>query len=469
MDGLQAALSAIVGPDGVLCDPVELAAYAYDVYLVQAPPQAVVFPPSAEQVAAVVRLARARGLPVVARGAGTGLSGGAVPIRGGIVVATSRLNRILSIDLANRVAVVEPGLINLELTRAVAPDGYFFAPDPASQRASTIGGNVAENAGGPHCLAHGVTTNHVLGLEVVLADGEIVWLGSLTGDRPGYDLVGAMVGSEGTLGIVTKVAVRLMRRPEAVHTFLAIFDTIDQASETVSAIIAAGIIPTALEMIDQLTLRAVEAAVHAGYPEDAGAVLLIEIEGLADGVAEEAAAVEAICRTRGVRALQMAAAEEQRELLWRGRKGAAGALGRIAPNYYIQDGAVPRSKLPMAMAKVQEIGRRWSLPISNVFHAGDGNLHPTILFDVREPGILERVIAAGEEILRVCVEAGGTISGEHGIGLEKQEYMPLIYSEADLATMLRLKQALDPSDLFNPGKVFPRGAGVGGQGSGAEV
>ena len=445
----------LLGEDSVLHRPEDVIVYEYDYGLDRAVPQAVVFPRNAGEVAAVVKLARDLDLPVVARGAGTGISGGAVPVQGGIVVALARMKRIVEIDPANRVAIVEPGVVNLDISIAAEPYGLFFAPDPSSQKASTIGGNVGNNAGGPHCLAQGSTTNHILGVELVLPTGEIVELGGIPPERPGYDLTGLVVGAEGTVGIVTRVIVKLMPIPPAVKTFLAIFDSVDDASAAVSGIIGRGIIPSALELMDQLALRAIEAAFHAGYPPDAGAVLLVEIDGLPESVAEQGAAVEQICRDNDARELRAAESPEARAKLWAARKGAASAMGRIAPNYYLHDTVIARTRLPGVLARVVEIGERHQLPIANLFHAGDGNLHPMILFDVREQGILDRVLQAGREILEVSVEAGGTISGEHGIGVEKNRFMPWIFSEDDLDVMARARAAFDPLGRFNPGKVLP--------------
>jgi len=452
---LRRELERIVGPRWVLARPEEVIAYEYDATIERGLPEAVVLPGSAQEVAQVVRAARRFRVPVVARGAGTGLSGGAVPCRGGIVVATSRLNRILRIDPENAIAVVEPGVLNLDVSRAAAPYGLYYAPDPSSQKACTIGGNIAENAGGPHCLRYGTTTNHVLALEVVTAAGDLVWLGSPTGEAPGYDLVGAMVGSEGTLGIVTKAVLRLLPRPPATVTLLAIFDGVDQASEAVSAIIAQGILPAALEMLDKAVMEAVEPYVHAGYPPDAGAVLLIEVEGLEEQAQEEAQAVQGICRELGAREVRTGFTPEERERLWAGRKAALGALGRLAPAYYILDGVVPRTKLPHIMRRVYEICDRYGLRVANVFHAGDGNLHPNILFDEREPGAAERVLRCGAEILKACVEAGGSITGEHGVGYEKREFMTWLFGPDDLEAMRRLKEAFGAGEFFNPDKVFP--------------
>ncbi|MDP2950495.1 MAG: FAD-linked oxidase C-terminal domain-containing protein [Chloroflexota bacterium] len=454
-------LQAIVGRDAVLHAPEDLLVYEYDATIERGLPEAVVLPVTTQQVSRLVKLARRRGLPVVARGAGTGLSGGAIPAAGGIMLAMTRMTRILEVDAENRLAVVEPGVVNLDLSKAVAPHGLYYAPDPSSQKACTLGGNVAENAGGPHCLAYGVTTNHILGLEVVLADGDIVWLGGKTADPPGYDLRGLVVGCEGTLAIVTKIIVRLLPLPQATITLLAIFNEVDQASRAVSAIIGQGIIPAALEMMDKVTMQAVEAAVHAGYPPDAGAVLLIEVDGLPETVGPQAQAVEVICSELGAREVRIGFSPPERERLWAGRKGALGALGRLAPSYYILDGVVPRTKLPQVLQGVYEIGERYRLRIANVFHAGDGNLHPNILFDESQPGQSEQVLAAGADILRLCVEAGGTITGEHGVGMEKRDFMRWIFSDDDLEVMSRIKVAFLAGDGFNPGKVFPTGVGCG--------
>jgi glycolate oxidase len=454
-------LEAALGRDAVIWRPEELLAFEYDGTIEKAAPQAAVFPASAQQVAAAVRIALDAGLPVVPRGAGTGLSGGAVATLGGVIVSLTRMKRILEIDPVDRVATVEPGVVNLELSKAAAPHGLYYAPDPSSQRACTLGGNVAENAGGPHCLAYGVTTNHVLGLEVVLPDGEIVWLGGRLRETPGYDLRGVFVGSEGTLGIVTKIALRLLPLPEATRTLLAIFDEVDQATESVSAIIARGIVPSALEMMDREIIRAVEPALHVGYPMDAGAVLLIEVDGLREAVAEQAAAVHDVCRAQGAREVREAVEAAERERLWAGRKGSISALGRLAPNYYVLDGVVPRTKLPDVLREVYAICARYGFPVANVFHAGDGNLHPNVLFDERKPGETARVLEVGGEIMRLCVEAGGSITGEHGVGFEKRSFMEWIFSPADIDAMARVKAAFGANELFNPCKLFPTGKGCG--------
>ena len=461
-DALIARLQSALGVANVLHRPEELLLYEYDASaLDMAVPDVVVVPSCTEEVAAATRIGAAAGWPVVARGAGTGLSGGSVPAAGGLVVSLARLDRILRIDPANRLAVVQPGVVNVELSIAAAPYGLHFAPDPSSQRSSTIGGNVAENAGGPHCLKYGVTTNHVLVATVVLSDGSVVTLGGEAPEAPGYDLLGAFVGSEGTLGIATELTVRLTPNGEDVRTFLAIYDNLDAAAESVSAIIAAGIIPAALEMLEGLGIALVEQAVHAGYPLDARAVLLIEIDGLREELDAQTGRIEAICRDHGARELRAARDEAQRQQLWAGRKGALAACGRLRPHYHIQDGVVPRSRLTEVLRFTEEVAARYDLIIVNIFHAGDGNLHPLLLFDVREPGARERAITASEEILRACVAAGGTISGEHGIGLEKRDYMSWIFSEQDIAAMLQLRHAIDPSGAMNPCKLLPTGASCG--------
>jgi glycolate oxidase len=454
-------LERVVGRDGVLSQPEELLAFEYDGTIEKALPQAVVFPADARQVAEVVRLALEAGLPVVPRGAGTGLSGGSVAALGGVVVALTRMKRILELDTVDRFAVCEPGVVNLELSKAAEPHGLYYAPDPSSQRACTLGGNVAENAGGPHCLAYGVTTNHVLGIEVVLPDSSIFWLGGKTRETPGYDLRGVFIGSEGTLGIATKIVVRLLRMPEATRTLLAIFDEVDQASEAVSAIISRGMLPSALEMMDREIIRAVEPVLHVGYPLDAGAVLLIEVDGLREAVAEQSAAVRDVCLAQGAREVREAEEAEERARLWAGRKGSISALGRLAPNYYVLDGVVPRSKLPAVLRKVYETCKRYGFPVANVFHAGDGNLHPNILFDERRPGETARVLEVGAEIMRLCVEAGGSITGEHGVGYEKRGFMEWIFSPADIDAMAKVKAAFGSNDLYNPCKLFPTGKGCG--------
>ncbi|MBI2211573.1 MAG: FAD-binding protein [Deltaproteobacteria bacterium] len=454
-DVLIRELRQIVGDRYVLTEKEDVIVYEQDASILQVMPEVVVLPADVGQVSAVVRAARRANVPIVPRGSGTGLAGGAVPAEGGIVLCLARMNRILEIDLKNRVAVVEPGVINIDVTKAVTKQGFFYAPDPSSQAACSIGGNVANNSGGPHTLAYGVTTNHVLAVEAVLDDGQAVWLGGRVADSPGYDLCGLFVGSEGTMGIVTKAAVRLMRTREAVQTLLAVFDRMEPATQTVVDITAAGIIPAALEMMDQLTIEAVEKGKPVGYPRDAAAVLLIELEGVREHTERAARLAEEICSRNGARQVRRAQSEAERQLLWKGRKEAFGALGALAPNYYVQDGVVPRSRLPEIMREVAEIGSRYRLRIANVFHAGDGNLHPNILFDMRVPGELDRVIEAGAAIVKACVAAGGSLTGEHGIGLEKKAYIGLLFNDDDLEAMARMRRAFDPDGRFNPAKVFP--------------
>jgi len=454
-------LERALGKERVLSTREELIAYEFDGTIERGKPQAVVFPESTEDVAAAVRVAHRFDVPVIPRGAGTGLSGGAVAAVGGVIIAMARMKRIISVDAANRIAVVEPGVVNLDLTRAVAPLGLYYAPDPSSQRACTIGGNVAENAGGPHCLAYGATTNHVLGLEVVLADGEVVWTGGSTRDVPGYDLTGALVGSEGTLGIVTKIVVRLMRTPESTRTLLAVFDTVDDASNAVSATIGAGILPAALEMMDKNVITAIEPVIHAGFPLDAEAILLIEVDGLEEATVEQAGIIHTICERHNAREVRVAVEQTDRDLLWAGRKTSISALGRLYPNYYVLDGVVPRTKLPEVLRQTYAIAARHGLDVANVFHAGDGNLHPNLLFDERVAGATERVLAAGAEIMRLCVDAGGSITGEHGVGLEKRDFIGWIFDETDLAVMARLKAAFKAGENYNPCKAFPTHKGCG--------
>jgi glycolate oxidase len=454
-DTLIHELRAIVGENHLLIEKEDTVVYEQDGSIFQVMPEMVVVPGDVEQVAAVVKAAKRANLPIVPRGSGTGLAGGAVPAEGGIVLSLSRLNRILKIDLLNRMAIVEPGVINADVTKAVAKDGYFYAPDPSSQAACSIGGNVANNSGGPHTLAYGVTTNHVLGVEVVLDDGQILWLGGEVPDQPGYDLSGIFVGSEGTMGIVTKIAVKLMPTRESVRTALAIFDEMDTATQTVVDITATGIIPAALEMMDRTTIEAVEIGAPVGFPRDAEAVLIVEVEGIVEQTERSMDLVHAICERNGAREVRVAKDDGERQLLWKGRKGAFGAMGALAPNYYVQDGVVPRSKLPEMMRRVAEISKQYKLRIANVFHAGDGNLHPNILFDMRTPGELDRVIEAGAATLRACIDLGGSITGEHGVGLEKKAYIGLLFTEADLEAMSRVRRAFDPGGRFNPAKLFP--------------
>ena len=419
------------------------------------------FPATGADVAAAVRIAARHDRPFVARGSGTGLAGGATPVGDPVVIVTTHLNRVLEVDPVERYAWVEPGVLNLDLSREVAPHGLHYAPDPSSQQACTIGGNVATNAGGPHCLSAGVTAAHVLAIEVVLGDGSVTVLGGLEPDVPGYDLRGCFVGSEGTMGIATRIAVRLVPDPPVIRTLLLDFMSIEDAATTVSEIIAAGIVPAALEMMDAEITRAVEDFVGAGYPRDAAAVLLVELDGLPDGVAAQVGAVRTVGEANGARTVRVAADDAERALLWKGRKSAFGAIARIAPDYYLHDAVVPRTRLVEVLRQVYAIASEQRLTMMNVFHAGDGNLHPLIVFDQREPGIWERVHAAGDAILRACVDAGGVLSGEHGIGLEKREAMPLVFSADDRDAQARLRDAFDPAGRANPLKVLPRGSRCG--------
>lgn len=422
-------------------------------------PDAVVLPETSEQVAAIVKYLHARRIPFIARGAGTGLSGGVLAVEGGVIISTTRMNRILEIDPVMQCATVEPGVINLNITRAAAQYGLHFAPDPSSQSACTIGGNVAENAGGPHCLKYGATALHILGVELVLPDGEVVMLGGKSRERAGYDLVSAIVGSEGTFGIVTKVIVRLVPVPEDVRTMLAVFESVDDATRTVSQVIASGIVPAALEMIDSTVIEALEEAFQYGFPLDAGALLIIEIDGPApalDGIAQR---VTAICHEQHAREIRVAKDAQERDALWRARKKAFGALGRVTPSYYTQDGVIPRRKLPEVLRAINAIGTSHGLRVANIFHAGDGNLHPCILFDERDEKQRATVLEAAGEILQLCIDAGGSITGEHGIGVEKMKYMAKMFAPADLEWMQKVRDVFNPDGLCNPGKIFPTGKG----------
>jgi glycolate oxidase len=451
---LHQRLVDALGRDAVKTAVEDLSVYSFDAYTDGRLPSAVALPATVRDVSAVVKIARACGEPIVARGAGTGLCGGAVPIDGGVVISFARMNRILELDVRNRRVRVQAGVINLDVSNQAAPSGLFFAPDPSSQKISTIGGNIATNAGGPHCLSYGTTVNHVLGLEVVDDRGEVF---TTDVDGPGYDLTSALVGSEGTLGIVTSAWVRLLQVPESVRVWLAAFGDIDSASAAVSAIVAAGIIPTALEMMDAVIARAVEAAFHAGYPTDAAAVLLIENAGFADDMEACEAAIEAIAKSHGAVSWRSAATAGERDALWAGRKGAAGATGRIAPNYYTQDVCVPRSRLPKALRAVAEAATAHRITVGNVFHAGDGNLHPLLMYDKRDLKQVAAVVESGNAILQAAIELGGTISGEHGIGYEKRDAMTRVYTTADLATMARVRDVFDPMRALNPEKIFPAG------------
>ena len=456
-DRFVAQLQDIVGDRNVVFHPDDILVYEYDASIDRELPEAVVLPADTQEVSRVLALAYREGVPVAGRGSGTGLSGGAIAAPGGIQVSFTRMNRILEVSPEDRTATVEPGVANLHLDTYVRRFGLRYAPDPSSQRACSLGGNIAENAGGPHCLAYGTTTNHVLGMEVVLEDGAVVSLGSLARETPGYDLRGVFTGSEGTFGVATRILVRLLPLPEAVKTYLGVFRDIESACTAVSTVIGHGIVPAALEIMDATTIRAVQQSMDAGYPEDAGAVLLVELEGLTEEVDEVGQEVEAALWDTGATGVKEAEDAADRERLWSGRKSAFGAFGHIAPNLYLVDGVVPRSRLTEVLTRVGKIGEQYGITIANVFHAGDGNLHPCMLFDERQPGELGRVLEASGEMLKVCVEAGGTLTGEHGVGLEKKEYMPLVYSQADLEAMVQVRQAFAPANRLNPGKVFPDG------------
>jgi glycolate oxidase len=447
---------AIVGKVGLITEPEQLHTYECDgLTNFRVMPSAVVLPTYAEQVQGVVRVCYRERIPFVARGSGTGLSGGALPIENGILISLARLNRILEVDIPNARVVVEPGVINASVTQQVAPNGYFYAPDPSSQQVCSIGGNVAENSGGAHCLKYGFTTTHVLGLEVVLPDGSMIHLAGKTLDRPGYDLTGVFVGSEGTLGIATKVILRIVKRPEIIQTLLAAFNSTNEAGAAVSEIIAAGMLPAAIEMMDNLSIQAAEAAVHAGYP-DCGGLLLVELDGPAAEVELLMAQVKAICTSCGAWEIRVAQSEAERAVIWKGRKAAFAAMGRISPNYIVQDGVIPRTALPKVLSEIERLSAEAGLRVANVFHAGDGNLHPLVLYDRRVPGQEHLAEELAFSILGLCVQAGGSITGEHGVGQEKKKFMSVMFAEPDLDTMQRVRCAFDPERLSNPEKVFPR-------------
>ncbi len=456
--GLRDELVRHLGVDRVMDSPLERHLYAKDAGVYRGDPTLVVIIESTEEAVAVVKAARRHGVPVVARGAGTGLSAGAVPEVGGVVLVTTRMNRIEDIDVENRTAWVGPGVINLDLSRTTTPYGLHFAPDPSSQSACTVGGNIACNSGGPHCLAEGSTVNHVLALEVVTDIGEVLLLGGPAPDPIGLDLRGIMVGSEGTLGIVTGALVKLTPNPPDVRTLAVAFPTIEDAASTVSGIIAAGLIPAALEIMDQLMMKAIENWLHAGLPTQAGALLLAEVTGVTEAVEAEAQIVTDIARDNHASSVQVATSPEQRAIMWKSRKSAFGAVAQAAPDYYLHDTVVPRTRLVEAMRMVYEIGERHGITMMNVFHAGDGNLHPLMAFDASRPGQLEKVKAAADELVQICVEQGGVLSGEHGIGMEKRHLMPLLFSEVDLDAQARLKEVFDADGVFNPGKVLPEGS-----------
>lgn len=449
-------LTAAVGVDGLITGQSQLQTYECDgLTNFRVMPGAVALPRTAQQVQAIVRLCARDGIPFVSRGAGTGLSGGALPAAGGIVIGLARMNRILEVDFDNRLVVVEPGVINAHVTQRVAPRDYFYAPDPSSQSVCTIGGNVAENSGGAHCLKYGFTVTHVLALDVVLPSGDLVQLGSPTLDAPGYDLTGVFVGSEGTLGVATKITLRIVKRPEVVQTLLAAFDSIQAAGQTVSDIIAAGMLPSALEIMDALSIQAAEAAVHAHYPECNG-LLLVELDGMRSEVEALMRDVRTLCGSNGAWEIRVAQSEQERALVWKGRKAAFAAVGRISPNYIVQDGVIPRTALPLLLTEIGNLSSAAGLRVANVFHAGDGNLHPLVLYDRAIDGQEERALDLSYQILRLCVDHGGSITGEHGVGREKQEALGYMFSEPDLATMQLVRCAFDPGNISNPDKVFPR-------------
>jgi len=458
---LASELREVLGKDRVRTGATELNLYRRDSSNMEGATSVVAFPTSTAEVQACVAAARRHGVPFVARGSGTGLAGGAVPMLGALVVVTTKMNRILSVDLDARQAWVEPGVLNADLSRQLAAHHVHYAPDPSSQQSCSVGGNVATNAGGPHCLAEGVTAMHVLAVEVVLPDATVTVLGGEDPEPPGLDLRGVFIGGEGMLGIATRVCVRLVQDPPVVRTLLLDFERVEDGAATVSAIIASGLVPAALEMMDAPVTRAVEAYVHAGFPTDAAAILIVELDGLPSAVEDGVARVGEIGRAHGARTVRIAADETERALIWKGRKTAFGAIARIKPNYYLHDTVVPRAKLVEVLSKVYEIAARHELIVMNVFHAGDGNLHPLLVFDKREPGVMERVHAAGTEIVQVSVAAGGVLSGEHGIGLEKRDLMPLLFTAVDLDLQARLREAFDPDGLANPDKVLPAGSRCG--------
>ena len=461
VDAARRELENALGAGEVLSDPLALRLYARDASMVEGSAALVVFPRSSNDIVACVETAARHGLDIVPRGSGTGLSGASTPIGDALVVVTSKMNRILEIRPEDRLAWVEPGLFNLDLGTALRGTGFTYMPDPSSQQVSSIGSNVGTNAGGPHCLAYGVTSAHVLAMDVVLSDGRVERLGAEGPEAAGYDLRGVVVGAEGTVGLVAAVCVRLTAEPPAITTMLVDFATVEDCAATVSAIIATGVVPAALEMMDQGIVRAVESFAHAGYPTDAAAVLLVEVDGIAAGVHAQTLEVEAAARRHSVGTIRIAESAEERALLWKGRKSAFGAIAQIAPHYHLHDCVVPRSKLVEVLTGVYAICRREDITVTNVFHAGDGNLHPLLSFDRSEPGILERVLHASEEIVRLCVDAGGSLSGEHGIGLEKRDFMPLVFTEEDLAAQACVRSAFDPMGRMNPRKVLPDGARCG--------
>jgi glycolate oxidase len=456
MSDLVARLKDIVGPAGLISTPSELLVYECDGYTIEKNrPEVVVFPTSTEQIVAIVKLCRELRVPFIPRGAGTSLAGGCLPVGGGVIVSLARMKKIHEINYRDRYAIVEPGVVNLSLTNRIKSHGYHFAPDPSSQGACTIGGNVATNSGGPHTLKYGVTVNHVLGVEMVLPDGEVVTCGGPTEDTPGLDLTGVIVGSEGTFGIVTKVWVRITKNPEAARTLLGVFESIDDATNCISDIIGAGIVPAALELLDAPVIKVVEAAFSFGFPLDAEAVLIMEVDGLDAGLDAEAERMVKIARANNAREVRTANTDAERTLLWKSRKQAFGAIGRMAPSYCTQDGVVPRTKLPHILRFIRGISEKYGIKICNVFHAGDGNIHPVLLFDERDQASVKRVLEASHEILEECIRVGGSVTGEHGIGVEKIDLMPKLFTEADLGVMVRLREAFNPENACSPAKMLP--------------
>ncbi|MGI8826348.1 MAG: FAD-linked oxidase C-terminal domain-containing protein [Chloroflexota bacterium] len=455
-DRLMQRMVAVLGPPGLISERSQLRTYECDgLTSYRVIPSLVLLPETAEQVQGVVRICYEEGVPFVARGSGTGLSGGALPVQEGVLIVLSRMRRILDVDIPSQRVVVEPGVLNMWVTEAVAAHGYFYAPDPSSQIVCSIGGNVAENSGGAHCLKWGFTTNHVTGLEIVLPTGEMVHLGGKAVDSPGYDLIGAFVGSEGTLGIATKITLKIVRMPETVRTLLAAFPSMDHAGGAVSGIISAGILPAAVEMMDPLSIEAAEIAVHPNYPAHAGSILIIELDGAEVEVENQLQQVNDICGANGSTEIRLAADDDERALMWKGRKSAFAAMGRISPDYYVQDGVIPRTALPEVLRTIAKLSTKHGLRVANVFHAGDGNLHPLVLYDGSVAGEAERAESLAGEILRTCLEHGGSITGEHGVGQDKKRYMADMFSTSDLQTMQLLRCAFDPGRLCNPGKIFP--------------
>lgn len=448
----------VAGPHSILYKKADLQAYDCDGFTIHKHlPKAVVFPNNTEEVSKLVKYCCQNQLPFLARGAGTGLSGGAIPLNGEVIISLVRMKRLLEVDIENQRAVVEPGFVNLKLTNSIADKGYYYAPDPSSQYACTIGGNVAENAGGAHCLKYGVTTNHVLGLEVVLPNGEVIEIGKNgIPDFPGYDLLGLLTGSEGTLGIVTKITVRIVKNPEGKKTVLAYFDKVEDGSQAVSDIISAGIVPAALEMMDKVAIEGVEsAAFPVGHPRDIEALLLIEVDGIKAGIDDQINSILEVCKKNRVREVRVAKDEQERGRWWANRKTGFAAMGAISPDYLVQDGVIPRSKLPIVLSKINQISQEVNLRIANIFHAGDGNLHPLILFDARKPGEIERALKAGSDCLKVCAEVGGSITGEHGVGIEKKEEMRFIFTDEEIKAQTDIRDVFNPDNLLNAGKLFP--------------